>query len=183
MAILHVRRLQMAFDFSATPLPPLKIPPEFRFVAWRPDLLKIHAEVKYRSFRHDIDGHFFPTFRDFDRCVRLMEAISTSRAFLPDATLLIASHSMPDSIMYVANIQGMRHSDEVGAIQNVAVLPEFRNRKLGRALVLGGLYGFHKSGMKLVTLEVTAENHHAVQLYEHLGFQTYRDYIRDVYQP
>ncbi len=186
MSVIHVKRLQMAFDFSLAPLPPLEIPTGFRFVPWHPDLLKTHADVKYRSFRDDLDGKLFPTFRNYDRCVRLMDAIAWSSSFLPAATLLIATKpTQPNScgpIEYVANIQGMKHSDDVGAIQNVAVLPEFRSRKLGRAVLLGSLYGFRKSGMKTVTLEVTGDNFHAVNLYENIGFKTYRTYFREIYQ-
>ncbi len=182
MSVLHVKRLQMAFDFSLTPLPSLEIPAGFRFVPWHPDLLETHADVKHRSFRDDMDGRIFPTFRDYDRCVRLMDAISSSSSFLPDATLLIATEPVAGFVEYVANIQGMRHSDDVGAIQNVAVLPGFRNRKLGRAVLLGSLYGFKKSGMKKVTLEVTGDNLHAVKLYEHIGFRTYKVYFREIYQ-
>lgn len=180
MPIQYVKRLQMAFDFRKTPLPPLELPEGFRYVPWNPSLLEIHADVKHRGFRDDFDAKIFPTFRDYERCRRLMDAISSSLSFLPEATLLIA-HGSETQPEYVANIQGMRHSGEVGAIQNVAVLPEYRNRKLGRSLLLGSLHGFRQSGVQRVTLEVTADNIPATRLYHGIGFTTYRVHFRELY--
>lgn len=187
MSVQYVKRLQMAFDFATTPLPALEIPAGFRCVPWETKLLRSHADVKHRSFRDDLDGRIFPTFRDFDRCLRLMEAISSHSTFLPQATLLIATDPLPCEtnggfFEFVANIQGMRPDRELGAIQNVAVLPDYRRQKLGRALLLGSLHGFRKAGVRRVTLEVTAENVPAVRLYENLGFETFKAYFREIYQ-
>lgn len=189
MSIRYVKRIQMAFDFTQTRLDDAKLPPGFRFVPWEPALLKVHADVKHRSFRNDFDGEIFPTFQSYERCELLMHSISDSPNFLPAATLLIAydgtatteaRNGEGDLFEYAANIQGMRHSTDVGAIQNVAVLPDYRSRGLGRALVLGSLFGFRSAGIKRVTLEVTADNDHAVRLYRHIGFQPYKVYLREI---
>lgn len=182
MSILHVKRLQMAFDFRKTKLEAPKLPAGYRFVPWKPELLEIHADVKHRGFRDDSDGVIFPTFRDYRRCLGLMEAISGSPSFLPEATILIAKGNENELFEYVANIQGMRYAENVGAIQNVAVLPDYRRLGLGRALVLGSLHGFRQAGVDRVTLEVTADNHPAVILYHEIGFATYKVYFREIYQ-
>lgn len=177
----YVKRNQMAFDFTKTPLPPLWLPTGYRYVAWEPELVEVHADVKHRGFRDDSDADIFPTFRSYDRCLRLMEVISDSLSFLPEATVLVAFGEDPDLMEYVANIQGMRHSKEVGAIQNVAVLPDHRGRGVGRGLVLGCLHGFRNAGVQRVTLEVTADNIPAVKLYERLGFRTFKVYFREIF--
>lgn len=185
MSIQHVKRLQMVFDFTKTKLADPELPPGFLFVSWNRSLLETHANIKYQGFRNDSDGKIFPTFRSYDRCLSLMQAIADSPSFLPEATLLIAFKYQDGEskglFEYVANIQGMRHATDVGAIQNVAVLPDFRNRKIGRALVLGSLQGFRDAGVERVTLEVTADNSHAVRLYQHIGFTTYKVYFREIY--
>lgn len=186
MSIQYVKRLQMVFDFTKTKLAEAELPQEFRFISWDRSLLEAHADVKHRGFRNDSDGEIFPTFRSYDRCLSLMQAIAEGPSFLPEATLLIAyGHRDGEEqgpLEYVANIQGMRHAAEVGAIQNVAVLPDFRGRGIGRALVLGSLRGFRGVGVDRVTLEVTADNNHAVRLYQHIGFTTYKVYFREIYR-
>ncbi len=181
MPTQYVKRNQMEFDFASTVLPPLAMPPGFCCVPWKPELLDIHADVKHRGFRDDSDAKIFPTFRSAERCRMLMESIASSNSFLPEATVLILCGEKDLMFTYVAAIQGMRHSKEVGAIQNVAVVPEFRRCGLGRALVLGSLHGFRNAGVRKVTLEVTADNFPAVRLYERLGFRTYKVYFREIY--
>lgn len=181
MSIQYVKRLQMAFDFTKTALEKPELPDRFRFVPWDKTLLEVHAEVKYLGFRNDTDAMIFPTFREYDRCLQLMDSIAASSSFLPSATVLIAVGRRPGTTEYVANIQGMRLSEEIGAIQNVAVVPDFRNRGLGRALVLGSLRGFRQSGVRRVTLEVTADNIPAVKLYRRIGFVEFKSYFREIY--
>jgi mycothiol synthase len=57
-----------------------------------------------------------------------------------------------------------------GSIQNVGVLPNFRGRGLGTALVRQALLSFAELGLEKAYLEVTAENAGAYRLYERLGF-------------
>ena len=62
-------------------------------------------------------------------------------------------------------------SAAVGAIQNVGVVPAWRGRGIGEALVLQALHGFHWAGMVRGLLEVTAQNEIAQRLYRRLGFR------------
>jgi ribosomal protein S18 acetylase RimI-like enzyme len=163
----------MVFDFADFSYPVLRLPLGFRYVAWNSEMLEAHADIKYRGFRNDLDARIFPTFRDYKLCINLMKSISESPFFLPEATLLIANGGEQDLFEYVACIQGMRFSEEVGAIQNIAVLPDYRGYGIGRAILLGSLLGFRQHGIKRVTLEVTAENIPAVKLYSHVGFKIY----------
>jgi ribosomal protein S18 acetylase RimI-like enzyme len=171
MSVQYVKRFQMVFEFSKSILASSILPVGFRFVPWTPTLLETHADVKHRGFRNDSDAKIFPTFRDYSRCVGLMQSISSNSAFVPEATLLIANGDEQNLFEYVACIQGMKLSGEVGAIQNVAVLPDYRGRGLGRALVLGSLNGFRQTGSRCVTLEVTADNLPATKLYSRIGFR------------
>ncbi len=182
MAVQYVKRLQMIFDLRRTSIPGTELPPGFQFVPWNPSLLRVHAEVKHLSFRNDSDADVFPTFKRLDSCVRLMESIAENSLFVPEATLLISHGSPPIVCEYVANIQGLRASGELGAIQNVAVLPSFRKRGLGRAVVLGCLQGFRKVGVQQVSLDVTADNVTAVRLYERIGFQAVRVHFKETYK-
>jgi len=176
-----VKRNQMVFDFTKTVLTPPLLPAGFWFVEWSEALTEPHADVLHRSFRDDLDGAVFTTFQEYNHCRRLIETLEDSPHFLPEATLLIAYGDSNDIFEYVANIQGLKLAGDVGAIQNVAVLPAYRRRGLGQAIVLGALQGFQRSGVKRVTLEATADNLTAVNLYDRIGFTTFRVYFREIF--
>jgi ribosomal-protein-alanine N-acetyltransferase len=55
-------------------------------------------------------------------------------------------------------------------ITNVAVLPEFRGKKLGEALMRKVMETAKELGAKTMTLEVRVSNHVAQSLYRKLGF-------------
>lgn len=176
-----VNRSQMVFDFTTTSLAPPQLPTGFWFAQWSNTLIEPHADVLHRSFRYDSDGAVFTTFRQYKHCRRLIETLADSPLFLSEATLLIGYGDPDDFFEYVANIQGLKLSDDVGAIQNVAVLPEYRRQGLGKALVQGALQGFQCAGVKRVTLEATTDNVSAVNLYQRLGFTTFRVYHREIF--
>ena len=176
-----VKRNQMVFDFTKTVVASPALPTGFWFVEWSASLIEPHADILHRSFRNDSDGAVFTTFRQYDHCRHLIEMLAGSPHFLPAATLLIAYGDPNDIFEYVAIIQGLKLADDVGAIQNVAVLPEYRRQGIGRAIVLGALQGFQRAGVKRVTLEATSENLTAVNLYHRIGFTTFRVYFKEIF--
>jgi ribosomal protein S18 acetylase RimI-like enzyme len=171
----------MVFDFTKTVLTPPQLPAGFWFAEWSASLLEPHADILHRSFRNDSDGAVFTTFRQYNHCHRLIETLVDSPHFLPETTLLIAYGDSNEIFEYVANIQGLKLADDIGAIQNVAVLPEYRRRGIGQALVQGALQGFQRAGVQRVTLEATSDNLTAVNLYDRIGFTTFRVYYREIF--
>lgn len=57
-----------------------------------------------------------------------------------------------------------------GAIYNVAVSPDYRNRGVGEAMLTELLDRGRKAGLKDFTLEVRKSNEYAIRLYQKLGF-------------
>ena len=167
MAITYYKRLRMEIDLPGSIAPPT-LPYPLYWMPWGEPLLADHAEIKYLSFRSEIDAAVFPCLGDRYGCQRLMREIRRKPGFLPAATWLIAG---PEG--YVGTIQGVIDSGygSLGAIQNVGVIPSHRGLGLGRALVHRALSGFAQEGLSRAYLEVTAENRAAVQLYQSLGFR------------
>jgi GNAT superfamily N-acetyltransferase len=166
MAITYYKRLRMEVDLHGPgPARSGPLPGRFVWVPWEEALLADHAEVKFQSFRHEIDAYVFPCLGDRYGCQRLMREIRRKPGFLPGATWLIAC---PEG--YVATVQGVMDHGPIGAIQNLGVIPAYRGIGLGRALVHQALAGFQEAGLRRAYLEVTAENNAAVQLYRSLGF-------------
>src|SRR5262245_19461163 len=165
MAITYYKRFRMEVDLDGLPPPP-KLPAPYWWVPWEESLIDVRAEVKYHCFRRELDSLVFPCLGDAVGCQRLMREIRRKPGFLPGATWLIAA---PEG--YVATIQGVMDRGPIGAIQNVGVVPGYRNMGLGRALVRQALEGFYQAGLRRAYLEVTAENDGAVRLYRDLGFR------------
>lgn len=173
MAITYYKRYRMEIDLTGVPPPPL--PEPFWWVPWDESLIDVHAAVKYQCFRSELDSLVFPCLGDATGCERLMREIRRKPGFLAGATWLIACDQG-----YVATIQGVMDRGPMGAIQNVGVIPGYRNQGLGRALVRQALDGFYQAGLQRAYLEVTAENHGAVQLYERIGFTRARTLFKAV---
>ena len=126
MAITYYKRLRMEIDLDGPTLP-AALPGRFVWVPWEEALLADHAEVKFQSFRHEIDASVFPCLGDRYGCQRLMREIRRKPGFLPGATWLIAC---PEG--YVGTVQGVMDQGPIGAIQNLGVIPSYRGIGLNR---------------------------------------------------
>ena len=148
-------------------------PTGFRLLPWSPPLLVHHAEVKWESFRQEIDAHVFPCLGERDGCRQLMRDIVHRKDFVPDATWLVSRDTeLANVVSPVGTIQGLRSGPREGAIQNIGVHPDYRDLGLGTLLIHAALQGFRLAGCRLVHLEVTVHNVAAIRLYERLGFRT-----------
>lgn len=167
----YVQRLRMEAPLRSPSWP--VIPDGFTLVAWRPELLRAHAEIKYRSFRDTLDATIFPNLGILDGCLQLMRTIAGHDGFVPDATWLMRG---PDGDC--GCIQGVR-GRRTGMIQNLAVVPECRGVGVGRALLQAALRGFRAVGLTAAQLEVCARNEPAVRLYQSAGFVTRKTLYRE----
>ena len=154
------------------------LPQGYHWEEWNDALVERHAVAKYRSFKDELDSEVFACLGEYYGCLRLMNDISRQEAFLAPATWLIAWTDERGNVHDCGTIQGIALSDQLGSIQNVGIVPEHRGMGLGRALVLKSLEGFRLAGSKRVVLEVTANNHAAVELYRSLEFKTVRTMYR-----
>jgi len=174
MSVRYFKRYRMEIDLNdAPPLPTL--PNGYTWTCWNPSLISTFADVKYHSFQGEIDATVFPSLANPQGCYYLMNEISHKRGFLPEATWLVAWEGS-----YVGTIQGIRDRPGMGAIQNLGVLPHYRGKGLGSALLLKALDGFRRWGLPRAFLEVTALNDAAVQLYRRLGFRCHKTIYRAV---
>jgi ribosomal protein S18 acetylase RimI-like enzyme len=162
----YFKRYRMEIDLQE-PLQEPVLPPGYAWLAWDPELVEVHAEVKFQCFFEEIDAVVFPSLGCRLGCSHLMREISHKSGFRPEATWLISS---PDG-GYCGTVQGVRERSGTGAIQNLGVLPPHRGRGLGRALLLKALHGFRRTSLHRAFLEVTAQNDSAIRLYRQVGFR------------
>jgi ribosomal protein S18 acetylase RimI-like enzyme len=174
MNVTYFKRFKMEIDLHDAPEAPA-LPAGYYWVSWDESLLELHAEVKYRCFQDEIDAAVFPSLSDRHGCYYLMAEISRKPGFLPGATWLVAGPAG-----YCGTVQGVQERTGLGAIQNLGVVPEYRGRGLGSALLLQALHGFRRYGLGRAFLEVTAQNDAAVRLYRRLGFRCRKTVYRAV---
>jgi len=159
-----------------------EMPPGYRLVPWHDGLIDAHARTKFRSFRSEIDAVVFPCLGDLEGCRRLMREIRGKGGFLPGATWLIARSRIlppgadrqspqPAEVEWCGTIQGVIDSSGAGSIQNIGIVPGHRGLGLGSVLIAQAVRSFAAQGLERVSLEVTADNVRAVNLYQRLGFR------------
>lgn len=174
------KRFRMEIDLRRANLKPAVLPDGYIWLPWRPILSERHAQVKWRAFRDDLDGRVFPCLSQIEGCRRLISEISCQARFNSNATWMVAFQPEPSwPADDCGTIQGINRAGGIGAIQNVGVVPEHRGLGLGRAIVLKALEGFWQDGQNFATLEVTAVNRVAVDLYRSLGFRVSRVLYRE----
>lgn len=175
MAVAYFKRYRMEMRIDGPPnadLQRTKLPAGFQILPWSSKLLSEHAEVKWLSFREELDAHVFPCLAEREGCRHLMREISGRKDFVPEATwLVVRQNGFSEQVQPCGTIQGLRSGAREGAIQNVGVHPEFRDMGLGRALLAHSLAGFRQVNCRYVHLEVTVENTAAIRLYQRLGFR------------
>lgn len=173
MGLTYFRRFRMEIDLPGRDFSKYPLPSGYRFVTWDASLVATHGEVKYQSFRDELDANVFPCLGEHSGCQRLMGEIAKKPGFLPEATWLVAYDGADSGeVEYCGTIQGIRDRMGLGAIQNLGITPAHRDRGIGTALLMKALAGFRDAGLTRVHLEVTAENQGAIRLYHRLGFIT-----------
>ena len=170
----YVKRFRMEASLRGLDPRVPRLPAGFFWLAWRPELCEVHAQVKYRCFVGEPDTVLFPTLGDLDGCRALMRLIAARPGFCPGATWLVARH---DAV--VGTVQGLADESKFGAIQNLGVVANFRGLGLGEALLARALAGFAAAGMRHAMLEVSAANGPAVKLYRRAGFRG----VQTLYKP
>jgi ribosomal protein S18 acetylase RimI-like enzyme len=162
----------MELDLRRWARPSVAVRAGYRFLPWSPELVEAHGEVKYLSFRDELDAIVFPCLGEFESCQRLMQEICERDGFVPEATWL-ALYALPGvrRAEPCGTIQAIRTQRTRANIQNIGVTPQHRGRGVGAALIAAAMCGLQHVGVARVSLEVTAQNDSAVRLYRRLGFR------------
>jgi len=118
MSMRYYRRFRMEIDITRVRLAVPKPADGYGLLQWSDDLVERHADVKYRSFRSDLDSQVFKCLGRIDGCLGLMREIVRQRTFLSGTTWLGTFHPDQDwPPQDCGTIQGIARSRKVGAIQ------------------------------------------------------------------
>ena len=151
---------------AADPCPPPEFPADVVSRAWDPEHDAIPAFVDLLN----------ATFADHPTPVTWTEpvirAANAAPEFDPRDILLVAPADDPDRI--VAFCRARLYPDDrppYGEVKLIGVLPPWRGRGLGRALLRWGVRHLQGRDVPTIALAVSAANEHALRLYEAHGFR------------
>jgi mycothiol synthase len=95
-----------------------------------------------------------------------------SPGYLPEADLVLADSA--DRVVGISYnwFERLEDDSRKGWVRSIAVLPEFRGRGLGKALLLASMHALKTAGYETVHLSVDTENQYgALALYMNAGFK------------
>jgi ribosomal protein S18 acetylase RimI-like enzyme len=159
---------------QAPPRTPAGLPPGIELRKWTEHDFQGAAAVITAAYRGHIDSDINDQYRTISGSLRFLNNIVRFPGcgiFDPDASFC-AIHR-PSQAM-VGLILCSRVKSDVGHITQVCLVPDYRGRGIGEALMAASYAGLRRRGFSALSLTVTEANHGAVELYKRIGFETKR---------
>jgi mycothiol synthase len=139
------------------------------------------ASVDVRPYRHPDDLEAFTaladeSFRDHPTplpfTIEIIDHAHSQPGFDPASIVLVAPAADPSTMVAWARARATTTDagEARGQIDFIGVLPAWRRRGLGRALLRWGIAKVRADGARVVQLTVTALNENALELYRSEGF-------------
>lgn len=172
------KRYRMECSITSARFDSWELPEGFQWAPWQQGISRSHALALYQSFVHEKDSQLFLSFSTMTGCENLLLDMSQREDFLPEATWLIDSPNGP-----CATLQSLELNGGIVSVQNIAVVPAHRGKGLGKALVQKLFQVMRAEKLTAATLEVTADNHRAIQLYQSMGFTKTRVLYKEIPNP
>ena len=154
----------------------------FHLEPWERRYDRPAAALIYHAYRGHIDAVINDQYCSTAGAARLIENIVQLKGcgeFIARASS-VAIHRATRKLAAVLALTAVRAT--TAHIPQIAVAPEFQGAGLGSAMLKSAFEELHGQGFKELSLTVTDMNRGAVQLYERLGFQTFRTFGAFVWQ-
>jgi GNAT superfamily N-acetyltransferase len=172
--VMHCTQL-LDFDITQYSVDSIKFEP------WSTRLLNDHCTALHQSFCWEADTLLFPSLGTEHGCRDLIQTMSSLPQFAKQATwlaLLNAKAPIGNTSVNtpIGTIQALVNPiSNFGDIQNIGVVPQYRRQGIAEALLARCMDSFKKIGrLSGVTLEVSASNEAAINLYRKFGFRPYK---------
>ncbi len=152
--------------------PPLSREIEIR--RWSEQDYQSAAAVIMAAYRGHVDSEINDQYRTLGGALRFLNNIVRfpgCGVFDSDSSFVVF-HKELKNVIGVILCSRVRH--DVGHVTQVCVLPEYRSRRIGEALLAHTAAALQKRSFSSLSLTVTAANSRAVELYKRLGFETKR---------
>jgi ribosomal protein S18 acetylase RimI-like enzyme len=167
-------RLFMAMPLSRPSPPAPSIYPDFEIRPWLDSDYQSAAAVITAAYRGHVDAEINDQYRTLSGSLRFLNNIVRFPGcgqFDPEASFVV-SHKVTRHLAGLILCSRVRH--DVGHVTQVCILPEYRSRGVGEALLACTANALRKRKFSLLSLTVTEANTRAVDLYRRLGFDLRR---------
>jgi ribosomal protein S18 acetylase RimI-like enzyme len=167
-------RLFMVLSLAHPPRPAPSVFPDFEIRPWSDSDYQSAAAVITAAYRGHVDAQINDQYRTLSGSLRFLNNIVRFPGcglFDPDSSF-IAVHKTNRHVAGLILCSKVRH--DVGHVTQVCVLPEYRSRGLGEALLASTACALRAREFSLLSLTVTEGNTRAVELYNRLGYETKR---------
>jgi ribosomal protein S18 acetylase RimI-like enzyme len=157
---------------SAQPATPLQTEVEIR--RWSEQDYQSAAAIITSAYRGHVDSEINDQYRTLSGSLRFLNNIVRfpgCGTFDPESSF-VALH--PKTRALLGLILCSRVRSDVGHVTQVCVLPEYRSKGIGEALLERSTNNLRQRRFSLLSLTVTEANARAVELYLRLGFETKR---------
>jgi len=167
-------RLFMVQSLSGTLQAAPSIFPDFELRRWTDNDYQAAAAVITAAYRGHVDSQINDQYRTLSGSLRFLNNIVRfpgCGVFDPESSFVVL-HKTSRHVVGLILCSRVRH--DVGHVTQVCVLPEYRGRGVGEALLASTAGLLKKRGFTMLSLTVTEANTRAVDLYKRLGFASKR---------
>jgi ribosomal protein S18 acetylase RimI-like enzyme len=167
-------RLFMVQPLSGARPADLPLSREIEIRRWSEQDYQSAAAVITAAYRGHVDSEINDQYCTLSGALRFLNNIVRfpgCGVFDSDSSFVVF-HKELKNVIGVILCSRVRH--DVGHVTQVCVLPEYRSRRIGEALLAHTAAALQKRSFSSLSLTVTAANSRAVDLYKRLGFETKR---------
>jgi len=157
----------------ANPAPgKIAFPPEVEIRTWTDADYQPSAAVITAAYRGHVDAQINDQYHALSGSLRFLNNIVRfpGCGVFDAGSSFVAIDRKTRSLIGLILCSRVRH--DVGHVTQVCVLPEYRSRRLGEALLATTVAALHKRNFSLLSLTVTEANTRAIALYRRMGFET-----------
>ena len=167
-------RLFMAMPLSRPARPAPSVFPDFEIRGWSDGDYQSAAAVITAAYRGHVDADINDQYRTLSGSLRFLNNIVRFPGCgLFDAeSSFVVTHKLTRHIAGLILCSRVRH--DVGHVTQVCILPEYRSRGIGEALLACTANALRQRKFSMLSLTVTEANSRAVDLYRRLGFDAQR---------
>ncbi len=172
-------RLFMTLPLIGARSPHRNLPSEFELRHWSEQDYQGAAAVITGSYRNHIDSEINDQYRTVTGSLRFLNNIVRFPGCgqFDGESSFVAYHKPTRTPVGLILCSQVKH--DVGHITQVCVLPEYRGRRIGEALLAANVEDLQRRAFNMLSLTVTEANRGAVDLYKRLGYSV--DRVFDAY--
>ena len=167
-------RLFMTLPLASAATPKVPLPSEFELRRWSDLDYQAAAAVITGSYRNHIDSEINDQYRTVTGSLRFLNNIVRFPGCgqFDGGASFVAYHKPSRTPVGLILCSQVKH--DVGHITQVCVLPEYRGRAIGEALLAANVADLRRRSFEKLSLTVTEANRGAVELYKRLGYSVER---------